>query len=80
MELTCVIEALREFADDANFRIYSDSLYVINCAKGLWKRKANVELWREYDKVSKGKKIEFIGDHYNELVDKLAKSVSEKNS
>lgn len=78
MEMTGVIEALKEFGDSNNFHIYSDSKYVINCAQGLWRRKANIELWKEYDRYSKGKNIRFTwvkghnGDHYNELVDKLA--------
>ena len=79
MEMKAVIEALKEFSGDFNFHIYSDSKYVINCAEGLWKRKANTELWKEYDIYSKGKNIRFTwvkchnGDHYNELVDKLAR-------
>ena len=78
MEMTAVIEALKEFRKCTHFHIYSDSKYVINCAQGLWKRKANLEVWREYDKYAKGKTINFTwvkghsGDHYNELVDKLS--------
>ena len=78
MEMTAVIEALREFRDYTHFTIYSDSKYVINCASGLWKRKANLRLWEQYDKYAKGKSISFTwvkghsGDHYNELVDKLS--------
>ena len=77
MELTAVIEALKQFKDFTDFHIYSDSKYVINCAKGIWKRKVNLEHWCQYDKYSKGKKITFTwvkshnGDHYNELVDRL---------
>jgi len=80
MEMTAVIEALKDFREYSRFHIYSDSLYVINCAKGIWKRKKNIELWREYDKYSKGKNIIFTwvkghsGDCYNELVDKLARN------
>ena len=79
MELTAVIEGLKYFNHEKEFLIYSDSLYVINCANGLWKRTKNKELWEEYDTVSANKKITFVwvkghnGDHYNELVDKLAK-------
>jgi ribonuclease HI len=80
MEMTAVIEALKYFKEVDNFHIYSDSLYVINCAKGVWKRKKNIEMWREYDKYCKGKQVIFTwvkghnGDHYNELVDKLARN------
>ena len=61
-------------------KIYSDSLYVINCAIGKWKRKANQDLWEEYEKVSLNKKVEFewikghSGNEYNEKVDKMALS------
>ena len=83
MELTAVIEALKMYSQNINFHIFSDSLYVINCAKGKWKRKANLDFWSEYDKVSRGKNIIFEwvkghnGDKYNEMVDKLAKKGTE---
>lgn len=79
MEMTAVIEALKFFSKYKDFHIVSDSLYVINCATNKWKRNKNTELWKEYDIVSKDKKIHFewvkghSGDFYNELVDKLAK-------
>jgi ribonuclease HI len=80
MEMSAVIEALKEFPQFSKFHIYSDSMYVINCAQGIWKRKKNLDLWKEYDKLAKNKTIRFTwvkahnGDHYNELVDKLAKN------
>jgi ribonuclease HI len=83
MELTAVIEALKMYSQNINFHIFSDSLYVINCAQGKWKRKANLDFWGEYDKVSRGKNIIFEwvkghnGDKYNEMVDKLAKKGAE---
>ena len=79
MELTAVIEALKFHSDTFSFVIYSDSKYVINCAKGKWKRKKNLSLWERYNKVSKGRKVMFewvrghSGDMYNEKVDFLAK-------
>ena len=83
MEITAVIEALREFDNIQKFLIYTDSQYVINCAQGKWERKKNIELWKKYDTYAQGKDIIFEwvkahnGDHYNELVDKLAKEGSE---
>lgn len=79
MEITAVIEALREFKHIEKFHIYTDSTYVLNCAQGKWQRKKNADLWKKYDSYSKGKDIIFEwvkahnGNHYNELVDKLAK-------
>lgn len=83
MEMTAVIEALKEFNQVKKFHIYSDSLYVINCAQGKWQRKKNVDLWKKYDSYAQGKDIIFQwvkghnGDQYNELVDKLAKQGAE---
>lgn len=79
MELTAVIEALKAFSAE-KFTIFSDSLYVINCAMGKWKKNKNIDLWKKYDKISHEKDIVFIwvkghsGDKYNEKVDKLAKN------
>lgn len=79
MEMTAVMEALRYFWFEKNFRIFSDSQYVINCAQGKWKRKKNQELWKEFDTLANGKNIEWVwirghsGNPYNERVDRLAK-------
>ena len=78
MELRALIEGLRFIQTNEKCKVFSDSKYVINCAMNLWKRKANQELWEEYDEVSTGKKLEFewvkghSGDEYNEKVDKMA--------
>ena len=75
-----VIEVLKEYKRRLNFLIHSDSMYVINCAQGKWKRIKNKEYWKQYDKYSKTKNIKWkwvkghSGDKYNELVDKLAKN------
>jgi ribonuclease HI len=78
MELRAVIEGLKFIKEKEKCKIYSDSRYVINCATNMWKRKANTELWLEYDEVAKGKILEFEwvkshnGNEYNEKVDKMA--------
>jgi len=80
MELTAVINAVRDFPQYNTYHIFTDSQYVIKCADGTFQRKKNQELWREYDSVTKGKKIVFTwvkghnGDKYNEMVDVLASS------
>jgi ribonuclease HI len=77
MELRAVIEGLRNIS--SHVTIYSDSMYVIECAKGNWKRNKNTDMWREYDDISKNNVISWnwvrghTGDKYNEMVDKLAK-------
>jgi ribonuclease HI len=78
MELTAVLESLK-FSDKKNITIYSDSKLTINCAKKLWNRKSNLDLWDMFDNLSKNKIIEWIwvkahnGDKYNEIVDKIAR-------
>ena len=84
MELTAVIEALSCVAFGLECKIFSDSMLVINCATGKWKRKANLDLWKRYDSVVSGKKVifEYVkahnGNYYNEKVDKLAKEEAKK--
>jgi len=79
MEMTAVIEGLKYFSEYQTFDIYSDSKYVINCAKGLWKRNKNTKLWGIFDTLSKNKVINWkwvkghSGDKYNEMVDNLVK-------
>lgn len=78
MELKAVIEALKCVKTGDSCKIFSDSMLVINCASGKWKRKANLDLWDEYNLAGKDKKIVFewvkghSGNKYNDIVDKLA--------
>jgi len=78
MELTAVVEGISSVKENQECIIFSDSQLTINCATGKWKRKANLDLWKEYDKVSKNKIINFEwvkahnGNKYNEIVDELA--------
>lgn len=79
MELKAVIESLKFIKDiGENYKINSDSQVTINCANGNWKRKANLDLWAEFDTQIKDKKVIFEwvkahnGNRYNEIVDKLA--------
>lgn len=78
MELKAIIEALSCVPNNGECVIYTDSQLCINCATGKWKRKANLDLWEEYNIVSHAKIISFewvkghSGNKYNEIVDKLA--------
>jgi ribonuclease HI len=86
MELQAVIEAITFNADIVSYKIYTDSQLVLQCAKGNWKRKANLDLWEIYNKASMGKYIEWEwvkahnGNKYNELVDKLARNAAKENN
>lgn len=78
MELQAVIEALL-FIPNEHVSIYTDSLWVINCASGAWKRKANLDLWAQFDEVVQKKQVTWnwvrghSGESYNQRVDKLAR-------
>jgi ribonuclease HI len=78
MELTAIIEAISSIKPGLECKIYTDSQLCINCATGKWKRKANLDLWKEYNKFCKNKIINFEwvkahnGNKYNEIVDNLA--------
>ena len=78
MELKAILEALSCIKESSQATIYTDSQLCINCATGKWKRKANLDLWEDYDKLSKNKNIKFewvkghSGDRFNEIVDKMA--------
>jgi len=84
MELKAVIEAVSCLKENQECMIYSDSKLTINCASNIWKRKANIDLWEEYDKVSKNKNISFTwvkshaNNYYNEIVDKIAFAEAKK--
>lgn len=53
--------------------IYGDSLLVINCINGLWKKKANLDLWEIIDTLIKyNYEFKHILRHKNKLADKLA--------
>jgi ribonuclease HI len=90
MELQAIIEAIKytneiyEDYPDTYVIIHTDSQLSMRCAKGIYKKKANLDLWDIYNKVSKGKNIEYIwvkahnGNKYNEIVDKLAKEEAKK--
>lgn len=83
MELQAIIESLKAFPLK-NLHIYSDSKYVINCATGKFKRKANIDMWHIYDKYAKGITLTFTwvrahnGNKYNEIVDKLSREEAKK--
>lgn len=92
MELTAVIEALKEFSITENgnlvydsIEFFSDSQLTINCASGLWRRKVNLDLWSEYDELAKKyKNISWTwvkahnNDKYNDIVDILSRKEAKK--
>jgi ribonuclease HI len=79
MELTAVIEALN-WCQTRKCNIYSDSQLTIKCATNEWKRKANLDLWDQYNIISRHFEINWVwvkahsGIDLNEQVDKLARA------
>lgn len=90
MELGAIIIALRMVKGEIDsLVIYTDSQYCIGCAVQGWKRKKNKAMWEEFDKQYNRVKelcpdIRFVhvkghaGNKYNEVVDKLAVSASQR--
>ncbi len=92
MELKAVIEGLKRLKEPCEVIIYSDSNYVVKAInewlegwiKKDFKNVKNIDLWKEYIKVSEPHKIEAVwirghsGHKENELCDKIAKSEAEK--
>ena len=87
MELTAIIESLRwikSYCIDTEVQIFSDSnLYISSITKN-WKRKKNLDLWEEFDRLYRGLSIEWswVKGHstnrYNNKVDKIALKEAEK--
>ena len=74
MEITAVIEGLKQLKFECEVEIYSDSAYVVNafnngwiynCMKNNWKTSGkepvkNKELWQELYQLTKRHKVKFI--------------------
>ena len=88
-ELKAVREALRAFrartGDDASWRIVvrTDSLGVINWLRGAWKRKKNLDLYPDIDRLVDSRvSFEHVRGHSgeagNERVDRLAVEATQR--
>jgi ribonuclease HI len=92
MELTAVIKALKALKEPCEIELYSDSTYVLrglnewlnNWIKKDFKNVKNIDLWKEYVKISKPHKIHIhwikghSGHRENEICDKIAKEEAKK--
>lgn len=92
MELIAAINAMKFILQTGmkvpTVNIYSDSLYVINTLKGLYKMKMNLDLWSEASRIlfliqRQSIQINWIhikghaGHINNEIVDRLANLLSQ---
>lgn len=61
MEMTAIIEAIRRTKEKSGpgteCHVFTDSQFVALCCAGEYKRKANRDLWAEYDRVADGMEI-----------------------
>lgn len=83
MEQMAAIVALESIATPSEVTIISDSQYVVSTYTKNWKRKANLDLWKRFDKaIAFHTKVEFewtkghADDRYNKICDKLAQEAS----
>ncbi len=90
MEITAVIEGLKCLKEPCEVEIYTDSEYVVNSINSWiinWIKKdfagiKNVELWKEFLKISKKHKIKAFwvkghnGHPQNEWCDKYARNAA----
>ena len=88
MEMTAMIEALKWVWHDSHIpdaaisatkiNLYSDSNLLVQTLNQGWKRKANLDLWSELDRLRAWLTIDFIWvkahhtNKYNNAVDKMA--------
>lgn len=78
-ELQAIIEAVRHAKThgQCSVAIYSDSQICVNCGNRVWKRKANRDLWAEFDLVCAGIAVDLHwvrghnGNPHNERADEL---------
>lgn len=85
MEQMAAIVALESISTPSEVTIISDSQYVVCTYTKNWKRKANLDLWKRFDKaVEFHTKVEFLWvkghdkDEYNNIADKLASNASKE--
>jgi ribonuclease HI len=78
MELTAVIQAIKQTPADRSIIIRTDSQYVTEAVAGHTTVKSNSDLWNEYREIAKTRKIKVVwvkghaGDMHNEAADGLA--------
>lgn len=86
MEMTALIRALKYAVSKklGKVRIYSDSTLLVNTVNDGWKRKANLDLWLEIEKLLGKVKMElaWVKAHdknlFNNMADQLALKAAAK--
>lgn len=83
MEVVAAIEALKSIPEGTKATLYSDSIYLVNSMRPQkrWRRKKNLDLWKELDELAESRSITWKwvrghnGNAGNELADRLATDV-----
>jgi ribonuclease HI len=82
MEITAAIEALRRLPSGPEVTIRTDSQYVVKTMTLGWKRRENLDLWKELDTevAQRNVRWEWVrghsGDMLNERADELARNAA----
>lgn len=86
MEISAAIEALRAIPEGSRVLLYSDSQYLVNTMRGLFRIKKNVDLWNTLRPLNAARKVEYRwvrghdGNRYNERCDELATKAMQSGS
>ncbi|GIW40198.1 MAG: ribonuclease H [Candidatus Binatia bacterium] len=66
MELTALLRALERLEPETRYvQVVTDSQWLAFCASGKWKRRANLDLWKRFEELARGKKIDWIWQERN---------------
>ena len=78
MEQTAAIKALEQVSPGTAVTLYSDSEYIVRTMLGLFRRRANLDLWARLDELAGGREVQWewvqghAGHRENEFVNALA--------
>lgn len=59
MEIQAIIEGLKSLVEPSSVIVYSDSTYAINCSRGLWRKRKNIDLWLELEPLLDKHRVRF---------------------
>ncbi|KGF72896.1 hypothetical protein DO97_04125 [Neosynechococcus sphagnicola sy1] len=78
MEMMAAIQALQSLTRPCQVRLHTDSQLLVNTMTRNWKRKANLDLWAELDRLAATHQVEWTwvkghgSDPWNIRADELA--------
>jgi len=84
MELMAAINGLAHVPEGEEVTVYSDSQYLVKTMKAGQRRKKNLDLWQQLDKLSEARKVSWVwlqghaGHPENEQAHQLAQEMAER--